>query len=118
MITEYVKRRNFCENTTLKSITCEICKIACKRQDKSEFVFFFVKICEITTGFDGKSKHIEMNENYDSDENVNEIDNDEIELDDDDLDEDLEDSESMLEPQVNINYNKMFTLFSLGNPSI
>ena len=41
LITEYVKRRNFCENTTLKSITCEICKIACKRQDKSEFVFFF-----------------------------------------------------------------------------
>ena len=59
-----------------------------------------------------------MNENYDSDENVNEIDNDEIELDDDDLDEDLEDSESMLEPQVNINYKKIFTLFSLGNPSI
>ena len=59
-----------------------------------------------------------MNENYDSDENVNEIDNDEIELDDDDLDEDLEDSESMLEPQVNINYKKICNLFSLGNPSI
>ena len=42
-----------------------------------------------------------MSENYDSDENMNEIDDDEIELDDDDLDEeDLEDSESMLEPQV------------------
>ena len=51
-----------------------------------------------------------MNENYDSDENVNEIDNDEIELDDDDLDEDLEDSESMLEPQVNIKYIKIFAL--------
>ena len=42
-----------------------------------------------------------MSENYDSDENMNEIDDDEIELDDDDLDEeDIEDSESMLEPQV------------------
>lgn len=59
-----------------------------------------------------------MNENYDSDENVNEIDNDEIELDDDDLDEDLEDSESMLEPQVNIKYIKIFTLHIFGNPSI
>ena len=71
---------------------------------------FFVEICEKTTGFEGKNKHIEMSENYDSDENVNEIDNDEIELDDDDLDEDLEDSESMLEPQVNIKYIKIFTL--------
>jgi hypothetical protein len=48
-----------------------------------------------------RKTNIEMSENYDSDENLNEIDDDEIELDDDDLDEeDLEDSESMLEPQV------------------
>ena len=60
----------------------------------------FVKICGKTTGFDEKNKHIEMSENYDSDENMNEIDDDEIELDDDDLEEDLEDGESMLEPQV------------------
>ena len=59
----------------------------------------FVEICENTTGFDEKNKHIEMSENYDSDENMNEIDGDEIELDDED-EEDLEDSESMLEPQV------------------
>ena len=52
-----------------------------------------------------------MSENYDSDENMNEIDDDEIELDDDDLDEeDLEDSESMLEPQVKYLIYKDFYL--------
>lgn len=42
-----------------------------------------------------------MSENYDSDENMNEIDDDEIELDDDELDEEFDrDNESLLEPQV------------------
>ena len=41
-----------------------------------------------------------MSEIYESDENMNDLDEDEIELDDDDLDDELDDNESLLEPQV------------------
>ena len=54
-----------------------------------------------------------MSENYDSDENMNERDDDEIELDDDDLDEDLEDNESMLEPQVKYLISSIFDKCSM-----